>query len=129
MVRNWFLIAVITLALQTNKPLYAENRNVVDQDRNGEISRNEAENFYRRVFLYIDHDNDQQLSASEFLNSYSNLGRQYSIDGFYGLIDQLDRNFDNFLDIVEYMTAAMNRYRASDMNGDGRVSIVEASNL
>ena len=105
----------------------------MDADKNGQVTRSEAEAFQRAIavaesgkrlraaFAELDADRNGQLSLAEFAKASSGLPQ---VNG-QPFITQLDANKDNNVSLVEHRAGKLRRFDNIDSDKDGVVTAAE----
>jgi len=105
----------------------------MDADKNGQVTRTEAEAFQRSVavaesgararaqFAKLDADRNGQLSMAEFAKAQSG---QPQVNG-QPFVTQLDANKDGRVSLVEHRAGKLRRFDNIDADKDGVVTAAE----
>ena len=102
---------------------------LVDRDRDGSVTADEAAAWYEEMFAALDADDDDALSGEEFAAPVRmHPGRAQAAaqqERRQARFQQMDKNNDGQVTLDEYLAAAAERFQAADRDGDGRVSVWE----
>jgi hypothetical protein len=103
---------------------------VLDGDKDGTVSRAEANAHYSWVFTILDVDSDGRVRRTEFIDALD-LGqrdpirREAHLERLGTLFARLDTDGDHQVHRTEFLGACNAHFTTSDADGDGRVSVRE----
>lgn len=116
---------------QRQDPPAAPSRGyILDGDRDGTVSRAEADAHYSWIFAILDGDRDGLVRRPEFVGALDlkrrdPIRRQAQLERLGALFTRLDVDGDQQLRKSEFLGACNAHFITSDADGDGRVTVWE----